>query len=62
MSSPTIPTTIPHAGGTGQGTGDHSGPLRYPKALTAAELHLMLETEQEAMVGKSPSPMKICRC
>lgn len=61
MSSPTIPTTIPHAGGTGQGTGDHPGPLRYPKALTAAELHLMLETEQEAMVNRLTKELSLLR-
>jgi hypothetical protein len=34
---------------TGVGTGP--GPLRHPRPLTAADLHLQLEKEQEAVVG-----------
>jgi hypothetical protein len=33
---------------TGVGTGP--GPLRHPRPLTAADLHLQLEKEQEAVV------------
>lgn len=34
---------------TGVGTGP--GPLRHPRPLTAADLHLQLEKEQEAVVS-----------
>jgi hypothetical protein len=38
---------------TGVGTGP--GPLRHPRPLTAADLHLQLEKEQEAVVGTAGS-------
>ena len=38
---------------TGVGTGP--GPLRHPRPLTAADLHLQLEKEQEAVVSISLS-------
>ena len=42
--------TVPHVGdNTGVGAGP--GPLRHPRPLTAAELHLQLEKEQEAVVS-----------
>ena len=49
-----MPTTGGTAGGitgdnTGVGTGP--GPLRHPRPLTAADLHLQLEKEQEAVVS-----------
>jgi hypothetical protein len=34
---------------TGVGTGP--GPMRHPRPLTAADLHLVLEKEQEAVVS-----------
>ena len=41
---------------TGVGTGP--GPLRHPRPLTAADLHLQLEKEQEAVV-RSGLPLTI---
>jgi hypothetical protein len=38
----------PTGDNTGVGTGP--GPLRHPRPLTAADLHLQLEKEQEAVV------------
>jgi hypothetical protein len=54
LASPNMPTTGGTAGGitgdnTGVGTGP--GPLRHPRPLTAADLHLQLEKEQEAVVS-----------
>lgn len=43
-----VPPAIPY--GANSHGGDHAGPLRHPKPLTPAELHLMLEQEQEAVV------------
>jgi hypothetical protein len=40
---------------TGVGTGP--GPLRHPRPLTAADLHLQLEKEQEAVV-RMPGHLK----
>lgn len=40
--------TIPSGDNTGVGMGP--GPLRHPRPLTAADLHLQLEKEQEAVV------------
>jgi hypothetical protein len=43
-------TSIQSGDNTGVGTGP--GPLRHPRPLTAADLHLQLEKEQEAVVCK----------
>lgn len=49
LASPNITNTTTIAGdNTGVGTGP--GPLRHPRPLTAADLHLQLEKEQEAVV------------
>jgi hypothetical protein len=55
LASPTNMTMV--ASGTAGGpTGDNTGvgagpgPLRHPRPLTAADLHLQLEKEQEAVV------------
>ncbi|TVY39752.1 hypothetical protein LOCC1_G005480 [Lachnellula occidentalis] len=55
LASPNMPATGGSAGGiaadnTGVGTGP--GPLRHPRPLTAADLHLQLEKEQEAVVNR----------
>jgi hypothetical protein len=42
-------TAAPVGDNTGVGTGP--GPLRHPRPLTAADLHLQLEKEQEAVVS-----------
>jgi hypothetical protein len=54
MVSPAVPPLAsggivgPLGDNTGVGTGP--GPLRHPRPLTAADLHLQLEKEQEAVV------------
>lgn len=57
---------MPTAGGTAGGiTGDNTGvgtgpgPLRHPRPLTAADLHLQLEKEQEAVVSSLPSSFMV---
>jgi len=55
LASPNMPTMIVATTGgvvgdnTGVGAGP--GPLRHPRPLTAADLHLQLEKEQEAVVS-----------
>jgi hypothetical protein len=49
-SNGVLATTQP-GDNTGVGTGP--GPLRHPRPLTAADLHLQLEKEQEAVVSSS---------
>ena len=41
---------VPSQPGDGPGVGPGPGPLRHPRPLTAAELHMQLEKEQEAVV------------
>ena len=54
LSSANIPSTGATPGdNTGVGAGP--GPLRHPRPLTAADLHLQLEKEQEAVVRYPPS-------
>jgi hypothetical protein len=43
--------TVPHVVGDNTGVGVGPGPLRHPRPLTAADLHLQLEKEQEAVVS-----------
>ena len=43
--------------GDNTGVGSGPGPLRHPRPLTAADLHLQLEKEQEAVVRTLPSSM-----
>ncbi|CZS89953.1 uncharacterized protein RCO7_02343 [Rhynchosporium graminicola] len=44
---------------TGVGTGP--GPLRHPRPLTAADLHLQLEKEQEAVVNRLTRELSLLR-
>lgn len=37
--------------GDNSGVGPGPGPLRHPRPLTAADLHMQLEKEQEAVVS-----------
>jgi hypothetical protein len=59
LASPSMPTTMA-IGASGPTVGDNTGvgsgpgPLRHPRPLTAADLHLQLEKEQEAVVCPSP--------
>jgi hypothetical protein len=54
-SSPPAATTAfpsyPPPPGDNTGVGAGPGPLRHPRPLTAADLHLQLEKEQEAVVS-----------
>ena len=50
MASTTTMGTQVVGDNTGVGTGP--GPLRHPRPLTAADLHLQLEKEQEAVVSR----------
>jgi hypothetical protein len=43
--------------GDNTGVGSGPGPLRHPRPLTAADLHLQLEKEQEAVVRTPPFSM-----
>lgn len=59
-SSSSLPSPhLPPSGGMGPVSGDNTGvgsgpgPLRHPRPLTAAELHLELEKEQEAVVSEN---------
>jgi hypothetical protein len=44
-------TAVTSALGDNTGVGTGPGPLRHPRPLTAADLHLQLEKEQEAVVS-----------
>lgn len=65
LASPNAPpmsggTTGPAPGdNTGVGTGP--GPLRHPRPLTAADLHLQLEKEQEAVVNRLTRELSMLR-
>lgn len=54
MASPTTSgvtsSTVQGIAGDNTGVGAGPGPLRHPRPLTAADLHLQLEKEQEAVV------------
>ncbi|KAB8302423.1 hypothetical protein EYC80_005837 [Monilinia laxa] len=51
--------TIPTSDNTGVGMGP--GPLRHPRPLTAADLHLQLEKEQEAVVNRLTRELSMLR-
>lgn len=48
---PSHASIVPGSAGE-HGVGPGPGPLRHPRPLTAAELHLQLEKEQEAVVSR----------
>ncbi|MCJ1409943.1 hypothetical protein MMC19_004027 [Ptychographa xylographoides] len=59
-SSTTAISAFPvSADNTGVGTGP--GPLRHPRPLTAADLHLQLEQEQEAVVNRLTRELSLLR-
>ncbi|CAL3968883.1 unnamed protein product [Diplocarpon coronariae] len=62
LASPNM-TTAGAAGVTGDNTGVGSGPgpLRHPRPLTAADLHLQLEKEQEAVVNRLTRELSMLR-
>lgn len=56
LPSPQFPAVASFAGppmGDNTGVGPGPGPMRHPRPLTAADLHLQLEKEQEAVVRLS---------
>lgn len=48
----TQPMSVPTGTGVGGVVDTGPGPLRHPRPLTAADLHMQLEKEQEAVVCK----------
>ena len=56
LASPNMTTVVGGPTGDNTGVGTGPGPLRHPRPLTAADLHLQLEKEQEAVVC-SPCPL-----
>ncbi|KAL2198049.1 hypothetical protein P885DRAFT_68235 [Corynascus similis CBS 632.67] len=64
LPSPGLPLTAPTSGppmGDNTGVGPGPGPLRHPRPLTAADLHLQLEKEQEAVVNRLTRELSILR-
>ncbi|KAL1888034.1 hypothetical protein Sste5346_009831 [Sporothrix stenoceras] len=76
MPSPFLPPPLSLAGGggavggaggglvppgDGPGVGPGPGPLRHPRPLTAAELHMQLEKEQEAVVNRLTRELTLLR-
>ncbi|EKD16041.1 hypothetical protein MBM_06052 [Drepanopeziza brunnea f. sp. 'multigermtubi' MB_m1] len=60
LASPSVVTgTGAAADNTGVGAGP--GPLRHPRPLTAADLHLQLEKEQEAVVNRLTRELSLLR-
>ncbi|PQE23381.1 hypothetical protein CJF32_00009435 [Rutstroemia sp. NJR-2017a WRK4] len=59
LASPNMTATIQSGDNTGVGTGP--GPLRHPRPLTAADLHLQLEKEQEAVVNRLTRELSMLR-
>ncbi|KAJ4287408.1 hypothetical protein N0V88_007679 [Collariella sp. IMI 366227] len=65
LPSPHLPSTIsfpgPPMSDNNTGVGSGPGPLRHPRPLTAADLHLQLEKEQEAVVNRLTRELSILR-
>lgn len=62
--SPTIVSREPLANvssGDNTGVGIGPGPLRHPRPLTAADLHMQLEKEQEAVVNRLTRELSLLR-
>ncbi|KXX73597.1 hypothetical protein MMYC01_209242 [Madurella mycetomatis] len=68
-SSPSLPSPqLPSSGslsgpsmGDNSGVGPGPGPLRHPRPLTAADLHMQLEKEQEAVVNRLTRELSMLR-
>ncbi|KAI9827864.1 MAG: hypothetical protein M1832_004353 [Thelocarpon impressellum] len=62
-SQPVLPPgmSVAYARGDNTGVGAGPGPLRHPRPLTAAELHLQLEKEQEAVVNRLTRELSLLR-
>ncbi|KAL1967018.1 hypothetical protein VTN77DRAFT_3542 [Rasamsonia byssochlamydoides] len=63
MGPPPIPMSSPssNASGDNTGVGLGPGPLRHPRPMTAADLHLVLEKEQEAVVNRLTRELSLLR-
>ncbi|KAK5995237.1 hypothetical protein PT974_03635 [Cladobotryum mycophilum] len=67
--SPTLPSPLtstqpplPHQSSSqDNGVGPGPGPLRHPRPLTASELHMQLEKEQEAVVNRLTRELSLLR-
>ncbi|UPK91742.1 hypothetical protein LCI18_002677 [Fusarium solani-melongenae] len=57
---PSHASIVPGSAGE-HGVGPGPGPLRHPRPLTAAELHLQLEKEQEAVVNRLTRELSLLR-
>src|ERR1700710_2866801 len=66
MSNPTAivpPGTVENLSSAedNRGVGMGPGPVRHPRPLTAADLHLQLEKEQEAVVNRLTRELSVLR-
>ncbi|KAI9833164.1 MAG: hypothetical protein M1819_003787 [Sarea resinae] len=52
LNGPMPSLSPPATGGGGSIVADNSTPMRHPRPLTAADLHLQMEKEQEAVVNR----------
>ncbi|KOS19923.1 hypothetical protein ESCO_005561 [Escovopsis weberi] len=59
--SPGSQHPAPSASQDNNGVGPGPGPLRHPRPLTASELHMQLEKEQEAVVNRLTRELSILR-
>ncbi|OJD11779.1 hypothetical protein ACJ73_09471 [Blastomyces percursus] len=58
---PHIPTSSGLTAGDNAGVGIGPGPIRHPRPLTVADLHLELEKEQEAVVNRLTRELTLLR-
>ncbi|GAB1316022.1 hypothetical protein MFIFM68171_06232 [Madurella fahalii] len=64
LPSPQFPSSTSLSGpsmGDNSGVGPGPGPLRHPRPLTAADLHMQLEKEQEAVVNRLTRELSMLR-
>ncbi|KAI6382867.1 hypothetical protein MCOR25_000383 [Pyricularia grisea] len=63
LASPQLPpaAVASNMSSDNAGAGSGPGPIRHPRPLTAAELHLQLEKEQEAVVNRLTRELSILR-
>ncbi|KAL2003646.1 hypothetical protein VTN02DRAFT_2909 [Thermoascus thermophilus] len=61
MGPPPVPYSPPSTAGDNSGVGSGPGPLRHPRPMTAADLHLELEKEQEAVVNRLTRELTLLR-
>ncbi|KAM0481002.1 hypothetical protein ACHAPX_003893 [Trichoderma viride] len=61
LPSPGFPPQSPMSPPADAAVGPGPGPLRHPRPLTASELHMQLEKEQEAVVNRLTRELSILR-